>query len=372
MSRMPTAALVNGEERAAPLLSDIEWQALRDLEKSGVVKVSTTCCHAPATPISVKGGYRYFKSETCPHFRDTMDTLIIETGLIEGIKAAGWSVRCSVASGGKSPWLANVVATSPDSSSRVAFIISPTEPEVSKLGEYVITAARMAGAGIAAVFLFPSIPRGGMWEYVHAGKLITAVKYVPGKPIVAGLDATSFAEIAIKKKPTPRIARIWAFHITTGARPSRPDEIEAGKLDYMCSYSVSYMGEELETAEFGWSPNSEVQQRFEESDEDASKLALVSAEMCALHTIISHFAGPTGRFYNSKDIGSSIVIETSGNPLMNSFVDDCIRGRFKEKYYQVYPRFVFLIKRDILELKRARGYTIALSSRRKDEIKREV
>ena len=44
---------------------------------------------------------------------------------------------------------------------------------------------------------------------------------------------------------------------------------------------------------------------------------------------------------------------------MDSLVVVFLRGEFKDKYYSVYPRFVYVTKRDILELKRARGYTIA-------------
>ncbi len=369
---MPVSALVNGEERIAPLLSDTEWQVVREFFAAGSLKIATTCCHAPCEPISVKGGYRYFKAQGCSHFTDTTDTLAIETAILKGVVQSGWTSRCNVVGGGTQAWTANVVATAPDSSKRVAFIIVPNEPNVSSLGEYVVRSSRMAEGGIAAIFLFPSIPNDGLWKLVHEGKLITAVKFAPGTTLVSGLDVTLFTEIALKKDPVVRVGRIRAFHVKTWARPARLDGTETFvwakgteyekplvEGEFVVGFSVSYMGELIESVEFGWGPNSDVMQILKERTEPLDDLLLLSAEMCALSIIIGHFAGYGGRYYHARDIASGLVIETSGNRTMNSIVDDFLRGGFKEKYYSVYPRFVYVTKRDILELKRARGYTIA-------------
>ena len=214
------------EERIAPLLSDTEWQVVREFFAAGSLKIATTCCHAPCEPVSVKGGYRYFKAQGCSHFTDTTDTLAIETAILKGVVQSGWTSRCNVVGGGTQAWTANVVATAPDSSKRVAFIIVPNEPNVSSLGEYVVRSSRMAEGGIAAIFLFPSIPNDGLWKLVHEGKLITAVKFAPGTTLVSGLDATLFTEIALKKDPVVRAGRIRAFHIKTWARPARLDGTE--------------------------------------------------------------------------------------------------------------------------------------------------
>ena len=369
---MPLAALVNGEERIAPLLSDVEWQVLKDFAAAGSLKVATTCCHAPAEPISVKGGYRYFKAPECTHFKDTTDTLAVETALLKGIVSSGWSVRCNVIGGGSQAWTADILATSPDGECRVAFIVEPAEPKVSALGEYVIRSSRMAESGIAAIFIFPSIPNDGMWKFVHEGKLITVAKYVPGQAMVAGLDAALFATVALKKKPVVRIGKIRSFHIRSWARPGRTDGTETyvyargteyesplGPNDFVVGFSVSYMGEELESFEWGWGANSDVMEVLTARNEPVGELLLLSAEICALNNVIGHFAGARGRFHQARSIASGIVIETSGNPRMNSVLDDLLRGGFKEKYYSVYPRFVYLMKKDLLEMKRSHGYVIA-------------
>lgn len=368
---MPLSALVNGEERIAPLLPDMEWQVIRDFAASGAIKVTTTCCHSPATPVSVKGGYRYFKAPGCPHFKDTTDTLVIETALIRGITSAGWKVRCNVVGGGTHAWALNILASSPTTQDRVGFVLVPNEPSVGTLGEYVTIATRAADAGIAVIFLFPSIPRDGMWQYVQAGKLITAVKYVPGQAIVAGLDAALFAEVALKTSPVVRVGKIRSFRVTTHARPARTDGTETvthggGKPltadEFVVGFSVSYMNELLVAEEWGWGVNPDVSRLLAERNEPMDELLLLSAEMSAMHVVISHFAGAGGRFFHARDIASGLVIETSGSARINAIVDDFLRGGFQEKYATVYPRFVYVVKRDLLDMKRAKGYIIARST----------
>lgn len=376
---MPITALVNGEERTAPLLSDVEWEVLREFAASGAVKVATTCCHAPAEPISVKGGYRYFKAPSCSHFRDTTNTLILETALIRGIVSAGWSTRCNVVGGDLNAWTADIIATSPDGARRVGFIIEPHEPKASRLGDYVIQATRMGNAGIAAIFLFPSIPKDAMWRFVHEGKLITTAKYVPGRAMVAGLDATLFASVALKAQPVPRTGRIRSFRVTTRARPARQDGTETvvyakgtkherplDPTDFVVGFSADYLGEEIYSAEWPWGPNSDVlhtiRERAESHNESVDELLLLTAEMGAMCMALGHFVDASGMFYQARNIALGLIIKTSGNPRMNAIVDDFLQGGFKERYYVVYPRFFYLVKRDILELRTKCGYVVALST----------
>ena len=169
-----------------------------------------------------------------------------------------------------------------------------------------------------------------------------------------------------------RIGKIRSFNNRSWARPGRTDGTETyvyargteyesplGPNDFVVGFSVSYMGEELESFEWGWGANSDVMEVLTARNEPMDELLLLSAEICALSNVIGHFVGARGRFHQARSIASGLVIETSGNPRMNSVLDDLLRGGFKEKYYSVYPRFVYLMKKDLLEMKRSYGYVIA-------------
>lgn len=363
---MPVTALVNGEERTAPLLSDLEWKVLREFAASGAVSVATTCCRAPAEPISVEGGYRYFKAPSCSHFRDTTDTLALETAIIREVVDSGWSVQCNVVGGELNAWTADIVATSPDGSNRVGFIVEPGAPGASSLGDYVVRASRMGAAGVSAIFLFPSIPEGGMWRFVNEGKIITAARYTPGRPVptVAGLPAPLFVSVALKAHRAPATRKIRSFRVTSYARPSDTGPSETGS--FVVGFSVDYMGEEIYSGEWPWSPNSEVSyiinERARSKRESVDELALLTAEMGALHLALGHFAGENGMFYRARDIAHSLIIRTGGHPRMNAIIDDFLQGGFKERYSTTYPRFFYLVKHCIYELQTKCGYVVARST----------
>jgi len=359
---VPISALVNGEERVAPLLTDTEWQVLQEFHRSGGVKVSTSCCHAPATPVQVKGGYRYFNAPSCDHAVDTIDTIRLESIIAKTASNAGWSIRCNVIGGDKTrPWMVNVLATSPDGDRRIGFVISSKEPSVSDLGKYVIQSFRMSLSGIIPIFLFPSIPRAGLWRFVHEGKFITALKYVEGRGIIGGLDAQLYVEVALENQPNApsNQMRIRSFKITTWAKRSETHPDDPYRFD--CCADVSFLDEHIMSFPWEWVASSEVIHQLQERGEDMDELLLLSAEMCVLSIAISHFARFDGIFYTARDIALGLLIKTSGVGRINDIVDDFLGGGFKEKYYAVYPRFVYLVKRDILELKRKKGYVVARS-----------
>jgi hypothetical protein len=124
---------------------------------------------------------------------------------------------------------------------------------------------------------------------------------------------------------------------------------------------VSFLDEHIMSFPWEWVASSEVIHQLQERGEDMDELLLLSAEMCVLSIAISHFARFDGIFYTARDIALGLLIKTSGVGRINDIVDDFLGGGFKEKYYAVYPRFVYLVKRDILELKRKKGYVVARS-----------
>ena len=355
---MPISALVGGKERIAPLLSDTEWQVLQDFCQLGTVKVQTSCCHAPATPVDVKGGYRFFEAPKCTHSSDSVDSIKLETAIIRAIVNLGWSVQCDVVGGERAkPWKANVLAVSPDGSNKIGFVVSPVEPGVADLGVYAVQDLRMANSGIASIFLFPTIPTHGMWKFVREGKFIAASEYSPGGKTIGGLDVQLYVDIALDRKIRHRTARIRALSIETWARRSEAHPDDSRRFD--CGADVSYLGEHITSYSWDWMASGDVMNVLTERSENIDELLLLMAELCMLDIVISHFADSEGEFYHARYVVIGILIKTSGVGRIDEIIDDLMRGGYAERYYAVYPGFVNHLRRGIAGLKSQGGYIVA-------------
>lgn len=117
----------------APVLGDgVTWEQVHRARP----RANLTCrgcgggLHAKVSPL----GFRFFAHDQktdCPLTGETVNHRLLKAELAAAVRDAGWHAELEVAGTGASPWRADVLATSPDGTRRVAFEaqLSPITPD---------------------------------------------------------------------------------------------------------------------------------------------------------------------------------------------------------------------------------------------------
>ena len=376
---MPISANVNKSVMVAPLMSDEEWDVLCTMHEKGSVSVTTRCCNMPAAPAQTKYGSRFFRAPACKHCPEDNHTVNIQSLLAKALRDAGWSVSGSLpetGSSGKNRMRVDVLGTSPDVTRKIGFVVYPGEPGgEGSLSIMMSNVARAREAGIDLVSLFPSLPAGGVWAFLRQGKILPTATYMRNPLMIAGLPPHEYLSLVMKKPPvTHKRGLKPAVKICTYAYPVD------GKQDVVCGFQIFYNDDEIWAGEWtsGWShleyidTNRTVggkKKAYAESTRNEIKQQnllvtdpLLCAEMIALRTALSHVFISDGKLYQFKEITPHLILAPSRNPDMRDIVADIISGGVGRRYATEYPRFFYLAKKMVQDMKRSKTFVVAMSS----------
>lgn len=376
---MPISANVNKSVMVAPTMSDEEWDVLCMLHEKGSVSVVTRCCNMPAVPSKTKYGSRFFKAPACKHFHEDNHTINIQSLLARAFRNAGWNVSGSLpeaGGSGKNRMRVDVLGISPDETRKIGFVVYPGEPGgEGSLSMVMTNVARAREAGIDLISLFPSLPAGGVWGFLRQGKIVPNATYSRNPLMIAGLPPHEYLSLVLKKPAvTHKRGLKPAVKICTYAHPMD------GKRDVTCGFQIFYNDDEIWAGEWtsGWShleyidTNRTVggkKKAYAESTRNEIKQQnllvtdpLLCAEMIALRTALSHVFISDGKLYQFKEITPHLILAPSRNPDMRDIVADIISGGVGRRYATEYPRFFYLAKKMVQDMKRSKTFVVAMSS----------
>lgn len=376
---MPISANVNNNVMIAPLMTDEEWDVLCMLHEKGNVSVTTRCCNMPATPTTTKYGSRFFKAPACSHYPEDNHTINVQSLLARALQKEGWIVSGSLpeaGGAGKSRMRTDVLGISPDGKKKIGFVVYPGEPGGDGSLSMVMTnVIRARDAGIDLISLFPSVPAGGVWGFVRQGKILSSAIYSRNPLRIAGLPPHEYLSLVLKKPPTAWKKGLKpALKICTYAHPV------PGEQDVACGFVVFYNDDEIWAGEWssGWSHLQHIdlnrkvggkKKAYSDSMRNEIKQQnlmvddpLLCSEMCALQTALSHVFRSDGKLYQFREITPHLLIAPGENPDMRDITADIVAGGFGHRYATEYPRFFYLTKQMVQDMKRTKSFVVAMSS----------
>lgn len=151
---MPLTALVDNVLVTAPLLSDTEWDQLKQKADIGAVSIKTTCCRTAAYMRISKRGIKHFvhKSTDCESQPETWQHLLAKQQIALSCIAAGYDT--TIEATGDS-WRADVLAVSGAIKLAFEFQWSPQSWQVTQERQQ-----RYEDAGIRCCWFFRKMPFG--------------------------------------------------------------------------------------------------------------------------------------------------------------------------------------------------------------------
>lgn len=122
---MPLTALLAGatvlDASARELAAGIRWEQIHRVKPRAPL-TCRGCGNALQAKVS-KRGLRFFahdRTTACPFSEETLEHRLLKRELASAVRSAGWHAELEVAGVGDRPWRADVLATSPDGTHRIA------------------------------------------------------------------------------------------------------------------------------------------------------------------------------------------------------------------------------------------------------------
>jgi hypothetical protein len=153
---MPLSAYVNEEYVYGPDIPDAQWAAIR---RDRSCRIALPCGRPGFLRVSPKGTKHFVhrtNHDDCPWAHESADHVDAKRTLVDELRESGWTIRTEECG---PDWRADVLATSPNQSRRVAFEVQLSPQSYD---ETVIRQQRFMSAGVEGVWLFRTMPRFGV------------------------------------------------------------------------------------------------------------------------------------------------------------------------------------------------------------------
>ena len=151
---MPLRANINGVDVHAPLLSNLEWEALRVRTRNKQAEVRLSCCDGPGHLRTSSKGLRHFyhaSSSECSWAPETEWHRGAKTEIVHACNESGWQAKTEVAG---ADWRADVLSCLGDA--RIAFEVQWSQQTAEATRERQMKYAR---DGIRGLWLTRKPPR---------------------------------------------------------------------------------------------------------------------------------------------------------------------------------------------------------------------
>ncbi len=165
---MPLTAKVNGKSVVAPLLSDDEWQTLKECVRAGAWHIEMPCCGAAGHPRTSRLGTKHFahnprrdgtshSSSRCTSGYESYEHLKVKEELVKICDSYGWQV---VTEYRYEDWIADVLAYTPGR--KVVFEVQLSDLSIEELRQ---RSAKYERDGIECYWLLSKPPSISLFEF---------------------------------------------------------------------------------------------------------------------------------------------------------------------------------------------------------------